>query len=394
MPELVDLSLNHATCVLSDVSFGSDELAGRIRYVRIAEPVGWPYDNTLGGQRYGEKGPHLINWTPIRILGDVPVEEDGSAHFQVPADTAVYFQLLDENRMELRRMRSFISFQPGEKRACAGCHETRGIAPRPGSPPLAASLPPRALIPPPWGDRAVSFLRDIQPILDRHCVKCHSGLEPAGGLDFCGGLTDWSREYEKWWGLVPGYGFNRAFETILNAKLVAVAEPNLQDSSVTPPFAYGAHQSKLLKTIDGTVHRHRVQLNADERLCLTMWMDANAPYHDGFVNKRASQKAYDIVTDKPLERQITAVHDRRCAACHKTAAVTRLDWIDLSRPERTLFLRAPLSASAGGAQACEGVVYEDSTDPDYQTVHDLVVAATKKAWAAPRRDLRGIAAAP
>ena len=154
LPEFVDLAKDHATCVISDVSFGSEEIAGRIRYVRIAEPIGWPYDNQLGGQRYGEKGPHLINWTPIRILGDVPVEHDGSAHFEVPADTAVYFQLLDENRMELRRMRSFISFQPGETRACAGCHETRGLcAALPAPPPLAASLPPRALIPPPWGDR-------------------------------------------------------------------------------------------------------------------------------------------------------------------------------------------------------------------------------------------------
>ena len=89
----------------------------QIKYVRIAEPIGWPYDNQLGGQRYGEKGPTLINWTPIRILGDVPVEADGSVHFRVPPDTAVYFQLLDENRMELRRMRSFISF-PAGRTAC------------------------------------------------------------------------------------------------------------------------------------------------------------------------------------------------------------------------------------------------------------------------------------
>ena len=238
LPDLVDLAEDHATCLLSDVSFGSEAIADRIRYVRIAEPVGWPYDNQLGGQRYGEKGPHLINWTPIRILGDVPVERDGSAHFEVPADTMVYFQLLDENRMELRRMRSFISFQPGEHRACAGCHETRAQTPRPHPAPLAASLPPQKLIPPPWGDRPVSFLRDIQPILDRHCVECHSGLKPAGGLDFGGGLTDWSREFERSWGLVPGYGFNRAFETIHRAGLVAAAEPNLQDASITPPLAY------------------------------------------------------------------------------------------------------------------------------------------------------------
>jgi len=388
LPDLVDLSQDHATCVISDVGFGSEEVADRIRYVRVAEPIGWPYDNRLGGQRYGEKGPHLINWTPIRILGDVPVESDGSAHFEVPADTAVYFQLLDENRMELRRMRSFISFQPGEQRACAGCHETRGRTPPPSPAPLAAARPPRPLIPPPWGDRPVSFLRDIQPILDRHCVQCHSGLKPAGGLDFCGGLTDWSREFEEHWGLVPGYGFNRAFETILNAKLVATAEPNLQDASITPAFAYGAHQSKLFHALQAEPHRQRVQLNPDERLSLTMWMDANAPYHDRFVNKRADQKAYDLATDKKLTEQLSAIHKRRCAACHKPAEVTRLDWIDPRQPERTLFLRAPLAKAGGGTQACSDLVYRDTADPDYRFVRDLLRAAAGQAWQFPRRDLQ------
>ena len=63
------------------------------------------------------------------MIGTVPLEADGSAYFKVPVDQAVYFQLLDENQMELRRMRSFISFQPGEQRACVGCHETKAVAP-------------------------------------------------------------------------------------------------------------------------------------------------------------------------------------------------------------------------------------------------------------------------
>jgi mono/diheme cytochrome c family protein len=237
----------------------------------------------------------------------------------------------------------------------------------------------------------VSFLRDIQPILDRHCVQCHRGLKPAGGLDFCGGLTDWSREYEQAWGLVPGYGFNRAFETITQAKLVATAEPNLQDASVTPPLAYGAHASKLYKSLDSPAQRQRGRLTSDELLRMTMWMDANAPYHDRFVNKRATEKAYDIAADKELARQITAVHERRCAACHKPAEVTRLDWIDLRQPEQTLFLRAPLQKSAGGRQSCQGVIYQDASDQDYQSVRDLVAAAVKKSWAFPRRDLQTLA---
>ena len=70
-----------------------------------------------------------LSWTPVEVLGTVPVEADGSAHFRVPVDTPVYFQLLDENYMELRRMRSFISFQPGEQRGCVGCHESKAVAP-------------------------------------------------------------------------------------------------------------------------------------------------------------------------------------------------------------------------------------------------------------------------
>ena len=390
MPELVDLNNNSATVTLSDVSFGSEEIADRIRYFRIAEPIGWPYNNEHGGQRYGEKGPKLINWTPIRILGDVPLEADGSAHFKVPADTAVYFQLLDENRMELRRMRSFISFQPGEKRACAGCHETRGMVVSAGTTPLAAAKPPAEFLPPPWGDRPVSFLRDIQPILDRHCVECHTGLKPAGGLDFSGGLTEWSHEVEQWWGAVPGYGFNRAFETINQAQLVAIAEPNIQDASITPPLAYGAHRSKLIAALDNEAHAKLAKLDANERLTLTMWVDANAPYHDRFVNKRAEAKAYDLPADKGLAKQIAAVHERRCAACHKAVEISRLDWIDLRAPGQSLFLSAPLAKSAGGSERCKGVAYRDMADADYHAVRQAVAGAVKKAWDLPRRDLKAL----
>ncbi len=111
-----------------------------------------------------------MNWHDFnnkRILGTVPVRADGSAYFAVPAERFVYFQLLDENRMELRRMRSFISFQPGETRACVGCHESRTVAPIPSRVSLAVQREPSPLILPPWGDRPVSFLRDIQPVFGR-----------------------------------------------------------------------------------------------------------------------------------------------------------------------------------------------------------------------------------
>ncbi len=389
LPDATDPAKNYATCIVSDASFGSAELAGRIRYLRIAEPIGWPYDNHHGGQRYVEdhncqkpSGEKRIadNWTPVRILGDVPVERDGSAHFRVPPDTAVYFQLLDEQRMELRRMRSFISFQPGEQRACAGCHESRNVVPRAAPPPLAAQHPPTPLLPPPWGDRPVNFLRDVQPVLDRHCARCHTGLKPAGGLDLGGGLTSFDLA-------VPGYGYNRAYATIMERGLVACSPARAQDATITPPLAYGAHKSKLLATLGREPHTQRVKLDTGDKLRLTMWIDANAPYHGAFVNKRAPQPAYDLAADADLRANLKAIHARRCASCHRADEVTRLDWINLQNAPRSLFLKAPLAKCAGGDAKCEGVVYADAQDPDYRAALDLVTAAVRRAWAQPRRDL-------
>ncbi|MBM4153996.1 MAG: hypothetical protein FJ221_03095 [Lentisphaerae bacterium] len=386
LPDTVDLTNTWATCAVSDAGFGSEAVADRIRYLRIAEPVGWPYDNTNGGLRYVEDHHRqkptaekriVDNWTPVRVLGDVPVERDGSAHFRVPPDTAVYFQLLDENRMELRRMRSFISFQPGEQRACAGCHESRGLAPRDAPAPLALRRAPSDPIPPPWGDRAVNFLRDVQPVLDRHCVGCHGGLKPAAKLDFCGGLTSFDLA-------VPGYGYNRAYATIMEHGLVSCSPARAQDAGITPPLAYGAIKSRLMAALDKEPHVRRVKLGAEDKLRLTMWIDANAPYHDLFINKRAPQPAYDLAADRELHAGLKAIHERRCAACHRADEVTHLDWIDLRDARRSLFLAAPLAESSA---KCKGAVYADEHDADYREALALTRAAVQRAWDAPRRDL-------
>ena len=375
--DTTDAEKGYATCAVNDIGFGVPGIAPeRIRYLRIAQRLAWPYDNTHGGQRYEPdvKGV-MINWTPVRILGDVPIERDGSAHFRVPVDTAVYFQALDADRMELRRMRSFISFQPGEHRGCTGCHETQEAAPPPASPPLAVQRAPSRPIPPPWGTGPVSFLRDVQPVFGRHCVGCHAGLKPAGGLDFSGGLT--ARH-------------NRCYDTLLAKRLVSRSNVG-DDAKVTPPLAFGSHKSKLVAVLGKKPHAERVKLSEEDRLRLVIWIDANAPYHDAFINKRRQPPPYDLAADRKLVAQLTAIHVRRCAACHKPAAVTRLDWIDLRRPARTRFLAAPLAEAAGGLSKCEPIVYNDRDDQDYQAALRLVRSAVEQAMARPRRDVAALA---
>jgi hypothetical protein len=284
-------------------------------------------------------------------------------------------------------MRSFISFQPGEQRACAGCHESRTIAPRAAPAPLAAYHSPSVPLPAPWGERAINFLRDVQPVLDAHCVRCHHGLKPAGGLDFCGGLTSFDLA-------VAGYGYNRAYTTLLTRGLVSCSPARSQDASITPPLAYGSLRSKLIEILGKAPHSQRVSMSDEDRLRLTMWIDANAPYHDRFIDKRASPSAYDLAADGQLRASLKAIHERRCAGCHRADEVTRLDWIDLYDAKQSLFLTAPLGGSPGIMAKCAGTVYADARDADYRAALQLVSHALDRAWAYPRRDLAALSREP
>ena len=376
LPDMTDPKVPYAVLAVSNIGKGVPGIdPKRIKYLRIAQGVAWPYCNTYGGQRYEpDVKSVMINWNPVRVLGEVPVEPDGSVHFRVPADEAVYFQILDENYMELRRMRSFISFQPGEVRGCVGCHETRAEAGAIPAVPMASAKEPLDPVPPPWGDVPISFLRDVQPVFDRHCVRCHSGAKPAGGLDFSGGLT--ARH-------------NRAYDTILEHKLIARSNVG-DDARITLPLEFGSHRSRLVEVLRSGPCSQRAKLSKEDWYRLVTWIDANGPYHDGFINKRLPQPPYDLANDAELSAQLVAIHTRRCAPCHAPIQVSRVDWIDLLRPEGSRFLTAPFGPRAQAQRPCSQAVYQSPQEPDYQAVLRLVQTAVRKAWQSPRRDLKAL----
>jgi hypothetical protein len=75
------------------------------------------------------------------LLGQVPVEEDGSFHLQVPAEIALRLETVDPEGNVIGAMRSWIWVMPNEKRGCIGCHEDRDLAP-PNRHVLALRRPP------------------------------------------------------------------------------------------------------------------------------------------------------------------------------------------------------------------------------------------------------------
>ena len=123
-------------------------------------------------------------WDVKVVLGDAKVYEDGSAMFNVPARKPVYFQALDERGRAVQTMRSWSTLQPGEYSACIGCHENKATAPpaREYGFSLAMKAGPQALAPFYGPPRGFSFPHEIQPILDRHCVRCHKDRQPVEAL--------------------------------------------------------------------------------------------------------------------------------------------------------------------------------------------------------------------
>ena len=126
-----------------------------------------------------------MNWHNFenkRILSTVPVEQDGSAYFQVPSDTYVYFQLLDAKGMMIQSMRSGTVAQSGEVTGCVGCHDNKRAAPPQitGKSPLAMQRPPSRLNGWYGKPRLFSYMDQVQPVFDKHCVKCHDFGKEAG----------------------------------------------------------------------------------------------------------------------------------------------------------------------------------------------------------------------
>ena len=282
-------SEGQAICFVADVYRHMPEIErGLIRHLRIAQHVPWPYDPEGGTLDYisgvaGQRQLAFQSWSPVRVIGTVPVEPDGSAYFTVPADVAIYFQALDDRQMEIRRMRSFVSMKPGEVRSCHGCHESQGRPPE-ATTGLSLALTRAASVPTPpsWGsERLLGYEWLVQPVFDRNCVECHGAKRPEGGIDLSAVRADD--------GLLMSYHTlfgSRGDGKPTRSMLVSTAD-RFSDASITQPKQFGSHQSRLIRTLlDDPLHREHASLTADDWTALVTWVDANAPYYGDFINKR------------------------------------------------------------------------------------------------------------
>jgi formylglycine-generating enzyme required for sulfatase activity len=240
---------------------------------------------TLAGidHRVGADGP----WEAKQVLGTVPVDEDGSAWFQVPAKTPISIQPLDAEGKAVALMRSWMTAMPGENVSCVGCHEQSSSVP---SARRTTALTRAPSLVQPWRGprRGFSFAREVQPVLDQYCVACHNGEKDQKVVPDLRRDQDAFVVYEH--GRTQGKTIRGVPKSELLGKYSAVFDPSYvalrqyvrvggleSDLHILPPKEFHADTSELIQMLRKGHHNVRLDENAWDRLIT--WIDLNAPCH-------------------------------------------------------------------------------------------------------------------
>ena len=362
---------------------------GEVKWLRVIEETSRTSGSTMGGSPYNQT--FLISaalaFSAKNSLGVVPVDEDGSAYFEVPAGRAVYLQALDADGRLVQSMRTFVQAAPGTTRSCIGCHEYK-YSTTAGSDRMANTLgrEPSRLQPESWGGGYLDYPSMVQPVLDRHCVRCHGGREGmAAGMDLSGGWTE---------------HFNISYENLVNRRhtqLVAYWISGIDcmngtapwSSRIFPPRSHGSGAAPLAELL---VNGHEGQipnLTRKERDLLMAWMDTNGVYH-GTWDGTASGCAISGWS-KMKESIIDRMRSAGCVRCHgdgKQPFYFENDWVNLKDPELSRLLRAPLAEGSEGDGL--GLCRDRKVDPRRQRIHLLrngYAHAVQPPAAFPHRDV-------
>ena len=274
IPDNVDLTRQDAEVYIPDIYIG-DGLKGiprgTVKALRLFT-YHFAYHNLSGSMGVvGMDGP----WDIKRVIGTVPVFEDGSARFRVPANTPISLQPLDDQGKALQLMRSWMTAMPGEFVTCAGCHEPQNTAP-PTKQTLALAEPP-AKIKSWYGPmRGFAYAREVQPVIDRHCVGCHDGTKKVPATFSAADLrgTEKISDYRIHGMAAMGGRFSVGYAELHRF----VRRPGLEsDYHLLTPMEFHADTTQLVQML--TKGHHGVKLDAEAWDRLITWIDLNCPYH-------------------------------------------------------------------------------------------------------------------
>ncbi|MBT7166297.1 MAG: SUMF1/EgtB/PvdO family nonheme iron enzyme, partial [Victivallales bacterium] len=288
IPERIDLKRKDGLVYLSDIYRGGGLKGiprGAVKSLRLFT---YTYGYRGFGGLYGSIGMDGP-WDCRRILGTVPVESDGSAFFRVPANVPVAVQPLDKEGKAVQLMRSWFTAMPGETISCVGCHEAQNNTP-PAKLTLAARKAPTDLSDWRGKTRNFGFAREVQPVLDRNCIRCHNDTTTFRGKPVFSLLnepmkTKWT---SKMSGHVNGRDGGKFSEAYRNLHRY-VRHPGIEsDMHMLAPMEFHADSTELVQIL--RKGHFGVKLSAEDWDRLVAWIDMNTPFHgewSGIVGEKA-----------------------------------------------------------------------------------------------------------
>ncbi|TWU38361.1 HzsA-related protein [Novipirellula artificiosorum] len=439
------------TLLLYDVYQGiaPDVARGEAKWIQVMEQV-QKSRRMADGEAWGHT-PIISRGTVHvrREVGLVPIEADGSAHFTVPALRSLSLNVLDEEGMALMRMGSDMHVMPGEMQSCIGCHENRSGGVPPSSrarQPLAAMSPPVTPVMADWGtDGIIDYQKVVQPVWDAYCVSCHSGQQPEAGIDLSGdrtrffcqsydhlverALVDWFQPFAN------DYDENspKTVGAIISRLRLYLLDPEHCGKTIPPEMRrrvwawidanvpyYGTYDyAELPDASSNLITRGpgaRCSWQTDGNWDAKSWRRSSGGrphwFYDGVktvFDKRCMschvREAYNGGTwgfgggpmDKPMPVTSRLWEDRGLCAHMATARYgTSILYgpefrINLTHPENSAMLLAPLAKQAGGWGLCQQSdgkpVFADSSDTDYQTMLRGMRVAQSRLYTWPRVDM-------
>jgi autotransporter-associated beta strand protein len=338
---------------------------GTVKSLRVVESPEKRYYSNQAWSGQGIEAPG-VNWDSFetkRILGTVPVEADGSAHFLVPPRTFVFFQLLDAQGRMIHSMRSGTVIQPGEAQGCIGCHDDRKLAPHPTGArmPEAFMRAPDALNG--WqGEPAKMFnyLAEVQPVFNAKCIGCHdTGGTGAAKVVLAGdrGMC-FNASYAELW--------RKGYTGAIGAGPAAIQQAK----------SWGSYASKLVQTILGS-HTSRVTLTASEFDRIATWVDLNAVYYPSYAANYPNNAGGRSPLNATQLSQLASYTGKDVSTADSVKRVGELIWFDrpaqspcLSRVTGTNYTNA-LALIQAGQTGLMTIPREDMTNCVLMNATDL-----------------------
>jgi len=356
VPPRTDLRRTTGTLIMEDIYDGrnmAEVEKGAIKKLLVLKQLPKPVNFSGGMQPLTIGG----TFTLAGIAGTVPVEPDGSAYMQLPALQSLFFVALDKDDKPVKRMHSFLILQPGETTSCVGCHEQRVRTPHAIDTDLAAMKRRPSLLEPIADVPAVfDFPRDIQPILDKHCVQCHGPDRREGRVDLCGDKTGM---------------YTVSYWTMQTRGLVS--DGRNEPFGNRPPYSVGSAVSRLMTLIDGS--HYDARLSDHEVTMVRLWIETSATYPGTYASLGCGHYPVHL----PMGPMVA-----RCGSCHVKeindnkgkrnvlnfpSFANRLEPLsNISRPGKSYLLLAPLAREAGGLELCGKKVFANTDDPLYRQI--------------------------